>query len=92
MKVPEFVEWCPKLAEEFAALLDDAISELSILEIDYYTEASEDIESEDIESRERQSFALPHCFIRVWRSGAKPWRVNRAVYRPYALHIRFALE
>ena len=94
MKVSELVveiaELYSKLAEEIATMLDDTIAELERWADAYYdylrlSRASGDFEH--IKNRRRQSFALPRLLTRVWRSGAKLWKVNRAVYRPYDWRI-----
>ncbi len=94
-KASEFVsdvaELLPKAIEEVASMLCDIIPKLAHWLTAYYNgllqlgRASGD--SEHIKYRKRQSFALPHWFIHVWRSGAKLWKVNRAVYRPYDWRI-----
>lgn len=46
---------------------------------DYYDD------SEGIEYGRRQVFVLPYAFAHAWRSYAKLWKTNRAIYRPYAV-------
>lgn len=89
-KASEFVsdvaELLPKAIVEVASMLCDIISELAHWLTTYYNGlklgvASED--SEHIKGRKRQSFILPRLLTHVWRSSAKLWKVNRAIYRPY---------
>lgn len=48
-------------------------------------EAIDDAEDLDCAEDRRQAFVSPCSFAHVWRSYAKLWKTNRAIYRPYAV-------
>lgn len=79
-----------KTIEEFTAMVNDVIAELEgwvNAYYDYLRLSRASGSSEHIKNRKRQSFVLPRLLTHVWRNGAKLWKVNRAVYRPYDWRI-----
>lgn len=77
----------PKVMEELAAKFIDIFRELADWIVACYDRLRLDEGPEDAEydeDRKRQSFAFLCLFTYVWRCGVKLWKVNRAIYRPYA--------
>lgn len=84
----------PEAIEEIAAMLNEIIPDLAnnivsylvgITQMREYARLVGNDGLERIKGRKRQSFVALCSFAITWRSYAKLWKTNRAIYRPYAV-------
>lgn len=85
----------PEAIEEIAAMLNEIIPALANNIVSYligvaqmreYAKLVGGDDLERIKGRKKRDFVALCSFALVWRSYAKLWKTNRAIYRPYAIY------